>query len=83
MVEYEIKSTVAEADLIAKGIKDFVFRNAGSPIGEGDLIRFRVMKDKKDTAHKISKMKFRVVYVDAEQPIENGFKVIGFRRTAV
>lgn len=80
MTQYEIRTTMTEADQIAAGFKDFVFRNDKTLIGVGDDITFKVYKDGKPTRHRVDGQKFRVVYVDAEAPIEHGFKVLGFRR---
>ena len=80
MTQYEIRTSMTEADQIAAGFKDFVFRNDKTLIGVGDDITFRVYKDGKPTRHRVDGQKFRVVYVDAEAPIEHGFKVLGFRR---
>lgn len=80
MTQYEIRTSMTEADQIAAGFKDFVFRNDKTLIGVGDDITFRVYKDGKPTRHRVDGQKFRVVYVDVEAPIEHGFKVLGFRR---
>ena len=80
MTQYEIRTSMTEADQIAAGFKDFVFRNDKTLIGVGDDITFKVYKDGKPTRHRVDGQKFRVVYVDAEAPIEHGFKVLGFRR---
>lgn len=80
MTQYEIRTTMTEADQIAAGFKDFVFRNDKTLIGVGDDITFKVYKDGKPTRHRVDGQKFRVVYVDAEAPIEHGFKVLGFRK---
>ena len=80
MTQYEIRTTMTEADQIAAGFKDFVFRNDKNLIGVGDDITFRAYKDGKPTRHRVDRLKFKVVYVDADAPIEDGFKVLGFRR---
>lgn len=80
MTQYEIRTSMTEADQIAAGFKDFVFRNDKTLIGVGDDITFRAYKDGKPTRHRVDGQKFRVVYVDVEAPIEHGFKVLGFRR---
>ena len=80
MTQYEIRTSMTEADQIAAGFKDFVFRNDKTLIGVGDDITFKVYKDGKPTRHRVDGQKFRVVYVDVEAPIEHGFKVLGFRK---
>lgn len=82
MTQYEIRTSMTEADQIVAGFKDFVFRNDKNHIGVGDDITFRVYKDGKPTRHRVDRQKYRVVYVDAEAPIESGFKILGFRRIA-
>lgn len=78
MTTLVVKTTLQEADDIAKGMKPFIFRNI--QCGYGDEIQLRPYKDGKMTRHPIEKMKFMVTYVSEDAPIERGFKVIALRR---
>lgn len=80
MTMYTLKATMQEADDIAKGNKNFIFRNADMACGYGDEITFQPYKAGKMTRHAIERMKFRVTYVSTDAPIDSGFKVIGFRQ---
>ena len=80
MTMYTLKATLEEADAIAKGDKQFVFRAESMPCGVGDEISFQPMKAGKMTRHAIERQKYRVTYVSADAPIERGFKVIGIRQ---
>ena len=80
MTMYTLKATLEEADLIAKGDKQFIFRADSMPCGAGDEITFQPYKAGKMTRHPIERMKFGVTYVSASAPIDRGFKVIGIKR---
>ena len=80
MTMYTLKATLEEADAIAKGDKQFVFRSESMPCGVGDEITFQPMKQGKMTRHAIERQKYRVTYVSTDAPIERGFKVIGIRQ---
>jgi len=78
MAQIMMRTSIEEADMIANGTKDFIFRGKNLVIGHGDILTFTAYKDKKPTRHKIDRMKFTVRYISTEAPIEHGFKVIGF-----
>ena len=80
MAHYMIRTSVEEADEIAKGNKTFIFRDESFKYGYGDDISFIVCKFGKPTRHPIDGKKFRVTYVSTEAPIDKGWKVVGFRR---
>lgn len=82
MTTYTLKTTLSEADDIAEGRKTFVFRSSMNSIGYGDEITFRVVKNGTMTRHPLEKQRYCVTYVSGDAPIEKGFVVIGFRRTA-
>ena len=82
MTQYEIKTTQTEADEIASGAKDFIFRNNMNLVARGDFLNFRVIRDGKPMRHKIDIMKFKVTYISDEAPIEQGYTVFGFRRVS-
>ncbi len=80
MTHYTIKTTLKEADEIAKGMKNFVFRSEKMPYGFGDEISFQVYKDGGFlTGHALDRKKFVITYVSTDAPIERGFKVLGFK----
>ena len=82
MTTYTIKMAESEADKVAMGEKMFVFRSSSLGIKAGDELLFRVMFKTRERPHKIENMKFTVTYASDDAPIEKGFAVIGFRRTA-
>lgn len=82
MTQYTLKTTLNEADDITAGRKTFVFRASMNHVSFGDELIFQVMKQGMLTRHPIEKQKFLVTYVSNDAPIEKGFSVIGFRRTA-
>lgn len=79
MTTYTIKTTMTEADAIAKGEKSFIFRGESQPFGYGDEISFQVYAGQQMKRHNLEGRKFRVTYVSTDAPVERGFKVIGFR----
>lgn len=82
MTTYTIKIADNEADDVVMGRKMFVFRSSSLGIKAGDELIFRVMFRVKPRPHKIEAMKFEVTYASDDAPVEKGFAVIGFRRTA-
>lgn len=79
MTEYEIKTTLNEADDIFSGKKLFIFRDTKYKFGINDRIRFRVFKNERETRHPINNCKYIVTYVSKEAPIEKGFCIVGIR----
>lgn len=82
MTTYTIKIADKEADDVVMGRKMFVFRNSSLGIKAGDELVFRVVFKTRERPHKIESMKFEVTYASDDAPVEKGFAVIGFRRTA-
>ena len=80
MTQYVLKTTIEEADAIAKGYKSFIFRGDQYKYGYGDNILFQVYSGQKMKRHDIDRMKFMVTYVSDEAPIEPGYRVIGLTR---
>lgn len=79
MTQYTLKTSESEANDIVKGLKSFVFRDSKFNIGFGDMLGFQVYKGARPIDHKIGNKKFRVTYVNDDEPIELGWKVIGFK----
>ena len=82
MTEYKIKTTLEEADDIAKGDKNFILRDTKYKFKKDDEITFEAYKAHRPTRHPVENQKFRVTYVSAEAPIEHGWMIVGFRRIA-
>lgn len=82
MTIYTIKIAENEADEVVKGNKMFVFRNADLGVKTGDEIVFSVRFRTKPRPHEIEKFRYVVTYASADAPVQKGFAVIGFRRTA-
>ena len=80
MTEYNIRTTMEEADDIASGKKDFIFRGVRQPYGVGDYITFTAFDGVQRKRHVIDNMRFRITYVNRKEPVAKGFKVLGFRK---
>ena len=80
MAWINLKTTLIEAEHLADGVKTFVFRNKNIHVGVGDVVTFTAYKNKQPTRHRIENMKFDVVYISTETPIDKDFKVIGVRK---
>lgn len=79
MTQYTLMTTPNEADEIMSGLKSFVFRNNRFTIGYADTLTFQAYKAGKPTVHPISGRKYKVTYVSSDAPLEEGWKVIGFK----
>lgn len=79
MTHHIVKTTVQEADDIAKGLKPFIFRGGNLRINFGDKISFRPYQEQQMKRHEIEKMEFIVTFVTDEAPVESGFRAIGFK----
>lgn len=80
MTEYTIKTTRKEADQIENGIKAFVFRSDRKPYRVGDVVNFRVIEKMKPVRHTIENKAYIVTYASDDEPIADGFSIIGLRR---
>lgn len=75
-----MKTNDAEANNILEGKIRFVFRSDKDCYREGDIIEFRVIKNRKEVLHRINSRKYVVTAVmDCMQaPIVKGYQFIGF-----
>lgn len=81
MTIYTLKTCEKEADDIFSGRQMFIIRSDRHGYRIGDRINFLVMKNGRPVTHKVEGVAFEISALP-RAPLEDGYKVIGFRRLA-
>lgn len=80
MVVRTIDTNVLEANRIVEEKALFIFRNEKNKLQDGDMIQFRVVKNRKVIPHEINTRQYAVTAVmnHYNAPVEKGYQFIGF-----
>ena len=71
-----------EANQIFSGKRMFMFRNSSNRYYDGDVIQFRVIKNRRTIPHEINSRRYVITTVmnHDNAPVEDGYQFVGFAK---
>lgn len=81
MTEYRIMTSDKEVADLYSGDKSYIIRGQRDAMKKGDIIKFQLVRDKREIYHQISRKTYEVTKVDDcyTAPIYKGWKLISIR----